>query len=277
MDAEQTAGLEALLFLADEPVPTPVLAEAVGAHEAEVDDACALMGAQFERDGRGIAVRRAGGGWRMYAAPVAWPVVDRHVMSGRSGRLTTAALETLSVIAYRQPITRAVVGEIRGVNPDGALRSLVARGYVEEVGRVDSPGQPVLYGTTTRFLEDIGLDSLEDLPELTDHLAEDAPDEPVDPKAARRHVAAGGALPATGAGRWDPAVGDLDGDGADDADGDEPRRDDGGLGPPAEATARDDEEMVDVSERLGDRVKSMQDTLRAVLAAQESADTDEES
>ena len=296
MDTTQAAGLEALLFLADEPVPTPVLAEATGLAEHAVDEACQRLADQLRGEGRGITVRRAGGGWRMYTAEVAWPVVEKHVLAGRSGRLSTAALETLAVIAYKQPITRSAIGEVRGVNPDGAVRSLVARGYVEEVGREATPGQPVLYGTTTRLLEELGLDDLSELPDLADHLPEeDAPDEPADLRAARRLLADGGTLPSTGAGRWAPDDADEgdDGDEADDPAAslrddqeaslrdapsaslrDDPPaslRDDGGLGPPSSsgADARGDNDLDDLTSRVEDAARSAMGQLRAAMEATE--------
>jgi segregation and condensation protein B len=191
------AGLEALLFLADEPLPVLDLAEALELDPADVDAACQGLAHRHQRERRGTEVRRAAGGWRMYSAALARPVLERWALSGRTGRLTQAALETLAVIAYKQPIGRQEIGEIRGVNADGAVRSLVARGFVTEVGRSDAPGQAVLYGTTTTLLERLGLDSLDQLPPLTDFLPEHtAPDEPElgRLKEVRQRLAAGGDL-----------------------------------------------------------------------------------
>lgn len=200
-------GLEALLFLADEPLELPALAEALERTPEVVEAALEELVVTYEREERGIQVRRSGGGWRMYSAAGARPVLERWALAGRSGRLTQAALETLAVIAYKQPITRQDIGEIRGVNADGAVRNLVARGLVTEVGRESGPGQPVQYGTTTRFLERLGLDRLDELPPLTDYLPEaPAPDEPElgALREVRRRLAAGGELPGSGlAGRTD--------------------------------------------------------------------------
>lgn len=211
MELSVVQGLEALLFLAAEPVPTGELAAALDVAEDEVDAACEELAATCAAQRRGVTVRRSGGGWRMYTADAAAPVVERHVLAGRTGRLSPAALETLAVIAYKQPLTRAAIGEIRGVAADAAVRSLVARGYVVEVGQQDSPGQPGLYGTTTAFLEALGLDDLSELPELSDHLADDdAPDEPDDLAAARRLLAADRPIPrVTGPGDVDDRVGRL--------------------------------------------------------------------
>lgn len=189
------AALEALLFLTDEPLPVDELARVVERDDADVLDALERLAADYERSGRGLAVRRAAGGWRMYSAPRVQEVVERWVLEGRTGTLTPAAVETLAVIAYKQPITRGRIGEIRGVNPDAAVRSLERRGFIREVGRADAPGQPVLYGTTTQFLEQLGLDDLDGLPRLTDYLLDDAaPDEPEvgGQRAARERIAAGG-------------------------------------------------------------------------------------
>jgi segregation and condensation protein B len=188
-------GLEAILFLADEPAPAEVLATALEVDETVVEAAAAELAREYEAAGRGIEVRRAAGGWRMYSAEGARAVLERWALDGRSGRLTQAALETLAVIAYKQPISRQRIGDIRGVSADAAVRSLVARGLVAEVGRDPGPGQAVLYGTTTAFLERLGLESLDELPPLTDYLPDaPAPDEPElgALKEIRRRLAAAG-------------------------------------------------------------------------------------
>jgi segregation and condensation protein B len=189
------AGLEALLFLADEPLDVVTLADTLELTPTEVDAACQGLALRHRTERRGTEVRRAAGGWRMYSAALARPVLERWALAGRTGRLTQAALETLAVIAYKQPISRQEIGEIRGVNADGAVRSLVARGYVTEVGRADAPGQAALYGTTTTLLERLGIDSLDELPPLTDFLPEhQAPDEPElgRLKEARQRLVSGG-------------------------------------------------------------------------------------
>jgi len=177
--AARRPGIEAVLFLADEPVGVDALAELVEATPAEVEEELHALAEAYRNAGSGIEVRQAAGGWRLYTAPPAAPVVRRFALLGRTGRLTQAALETLAVIAYKQPIGRQAVSDIRGVNADGAVRSLVARGFVSEVGRDPGPGQAVLYGTTRTLLERLGLNSLEELPALTEFLPEaPAPDEP---------------------------------------------------------------------------------------------------
>lgn len=279
MDIPTRQGLEALLFLADDPVPVPVLADALEVEEPEVESALIDLAAEFERDRRGMVIRRAAGGWRMYTAEGAYPVVERHVLSGKSGRLTQAALETLAVIAYKQPISRQEISDIRGVNADGAVRSLVARGFVEEVGRDEGPGQAVLYGTTTSFLERLGVDALEELPPLTTYLPEErAPDEPslAHLKAARKHLQSGAELPATGRGRWSPSdpMTNTGADAAPDAE------EEGPALPPIDARGsrrEQDEEMEQLTSALERAARSAMSQLRdAVQAAEADDDADDE-
>lgn len=187
--------MEALLFLADEPLSVDVVADALEHDVAVV--AAAIVGLQelFAQQRRGMEIRHAAGGWRMYSATAARPALERWALTGRTGRLTQAALETLAVITYKQPISRQDIGDIRGVSADGAVRSLVARGLVTEVGRDEGPGQAILYGTTPALLERLGLDHLDELPPLTDYLPDaPAPDEPElgALKEIRRRLAAAG-------------------------------------------------------------------------------------
>jgi segregation and condensation protein B len=276
VDTPTRQGLEALLFLADEPVATTTLADALEISPEEVEAACEQLAATYAADARGMTIRYAAGGWRMYTAEAAYPVVERHVLAGKSGRLTQAALETLAVIAYKQPLSRQEVSDIRGVNADGAVRSLVARGFVEEVGRDDGPGQAVLYGTTSLFLERIGIDDLGDLPELTDFLPEaPAPDEPALAalKAARKLLQSGSELPSTGAPRWTAS------DAATNTGPDAAPRDEAPALPPIEASIggrRDDTDMEDLSERLERAARSAMDQLKTVVAATEPDDEPED-
>jgi segregation and condensation protein B len=158
--------LEALLFVSDEPVASVVLAQALGVERREADDLCEELARSYEERGAGITLRSVGGGWRLTTHPDAAPVVEQFVLASRHTRLTKAALETLSIVAYKQPVTRHQISGIRGVNSDGVLRALVDRGLIAEVGREETPGRPVLYGTTPEFLERLGLASLSDLPPL---------------------------------------------------------------------------------------------------------------
>lgn len=178
-DAELRRGICAVLFIADEPLSIEVLTETLGVDRDRVARSLEEIASGLDGDALGFDVREIAGGWRMMTSPAARPVLERWLVGARHGRLTQAALETLAVVAYRQPIARATVGEIRGVNPDGALRSLVSRGLVAEVGREDGPGQAVLFGTTAQFLERMGLRDLSELPPVPPYLPDGpAPDEP---------------------------------------------------------------------------------------------------
>ena len=158
--------LEALLFVSDEPVASAVLAQALGVERREAEDLCEELAASYRDRRGGLELRTVGGGWRLTTHPDAAPVVERFVLSSRHARLTKAALETLAIVAYKQPVTRHQISSIRGVASDGVLRALVDRGLVAEVGREETPGRPVLYGTTPEFLERLGLPSLSALPPL---------------------------------------------------------------------------------------------------------------
>jgi segregation and condensation protein B len=175
--------LEALLFVSDEPVAAVVLAQALGVERREAEELCERLARSYEERGAGLVLRSVAGGWRLATHPGVAPVVERYVLSSRHARLTRAALETLSIVAYKQPVTRHQVSSIRGVNSDGVLRALVDRGLVAEVGREETPGRPVLYGTTPEFLERLGLASLSDLPPLAPLLGQPPPDEGADDPA----------------------------------------------------------------------------------------------
>jgi segregation and condensation protein B len=167
------AALEAVLMVADEPVPAVRLATVLGLPTPEVEDLLATLAAEYrgEHGGRprGFELRQVGDGWRIYSAPAYHQVVGRFVLDGQTARLTQAALETLAVIAYRQPVTRGQVSGVRGVNVDGVVRTLTARGLVAEAGTDPSTGA-VLYRTTGYFLERMGLTDLEELPPLAPYL-----------------------------------------------------------------------------------------------------------
>lgn len=165
------SALEAVLMVVDEPITEMALATAL---ELPVDDVQAALGEleeEYVAAQRGFTVRQVGGGWRMYSRSDYAPVVEKFLLDGQQARLTQASLETLAVIAYRQPISRSRVGAVRGVNVDGVVRTLLSRGLIEEVGSEDEHGA-VLYGTTTYFLERLGLGSLDDLPALAPYLPE---------------------------------------------------------------------------------------------------------
>jgi len=166
--------LEALLFVSDEPMPAVALAQALEVDRREADALCEELARPYEERGAGIVLRNLAGGWRLTTHPDAAPVVERFVLSSRHARLTKAALETVAIVAYKQPVTRHQISAIRGVNSDGVLRALVDRGLVAEVGREETPGRPVLYGTSPEFLERLGLPSLSALPPLGPLLGEAA-------------------------------------------------------------------------------------------------------
>jgi segregation and condensation protein B len=161
--------LEALLMVADQPMDETALAAAVGYPVDEVLEALTGLAAEYAEQGRGFDLRNVGGGWRYYTREEYAAVVEAHVLEGQQARLTQAALETLAVVAYKQPVSRARVSAIRGVNVDGVMRTLLTRGLVEEAGNDHETGAH-LYRTTGYFLERIGIGSLDELPELAPYL-----------------------------------------------------------------------------------------------------------
>ena len=164
-DAALEAALEALLLVVDAPTEDDALAAALDQPVARVRVALLTLAQRYAADGRGIDLRRVGEGWRFYTRDTYAPFVERLLLDGQRAKLTRAALETLAVVAYRQPVTRARVAAVRGVNCDGVLRTLVTRGLVEEAG-VDRATQGTLFRTTELFLERLGLTSVDDLPPL---------------------------------------------------------------------------------------------------------------
>jgi|SRR5579872_871695 len=166
--------VEAVLTVASEPVPPRLLAELLELPVERVEALCEELAASYEREQRGFSLVRVAGGYRLQSHESYAAYVERFVLDGAPQRLSAAALETLAVVAYKQPVSRSQVSAIRGVNADGVLRLLMARGYVEAVGRDAGPGQPVLFGTTSLFLEKLGLDSLADLPPLAAFVPEAA-------------------------------------------------------------------------------------------------------
>jgi segregation and condensation protein B len=270
-DAGLRAGVEAVLFIADDVVTLAALCETLGLPAPRVERILFELAAELRgRDG-GFSLEQVAGGWRLMTTDVARPVLERWIIGARHGRLTQAALETLAVIAYRQPIGRNTIGEIRGVNPDGALRSLIARGLVTEVGRDDAPGQAVLFGTTAQFLERMGLRSLSELPPLPGYLPDGpAPDEPDAGALAalRRRLREGsqrlgGGTPGLSGGTQPTLTGDDDDD-------------DGGLPAPRAARPRDDDEIGALSDRLEQAARSAMGRLRRISADQAAADATEQ-
>jgi segregation and condensation protein B len=167
--AELRPSLEAVLMVADQPLDALALASAVGYPVEEVAAALAGLADEYTQQGRGFELRNVAGGWRFYTREEYAAVVEGFVLEGQQARLTQAALETLAVVAYKQPVSRARVSAIRGVNVDGVMRTLLTRGLVEEAGQDHETGAN-LYRTTGYFLERIGVSSLDDLPELAPYL-----------------------------------------------------------------------------------------------------------
>jgi segregation and condensation protein B len=194
--AELRPSLEALLMIADQPLDDTTLASAVGAPVGDVRAALAELAQEYADQGRGFELRNVAGGWRYYTREEFAPVVEAFVLDGQQARLTQAALETLAVVAYKQPVSRARVSAIRGVNVDGVMRTLVTRGLVEEAGH-DEETTATLYRTSSFFLERIGVSSLEDLPELAPFLPEMGDLDDLDARADLPHAATEGAPPGT--------------------------------------------------------------------------------
>lgn len=161
--------LEAILMVTDQPLDVATLAVAVGYPSGEVAQALADLSHEYVEAGRGFDLRNIAGGWRFYTRDEFADVVEGFVLEGQQARLTQAALETLAVVAYRQPVSRARISAIRGVNVDGVMRTLLARGLVEEAGQDNETGAN-LFRTTGYFLERIGITGLDDLPELAPYL-----------------------------------------------------------------------------------------------------------
>lgn len=275
LTAEQTRGMESLLFLADEPLDVLTIAHVLEANPQRVEEALEALATRYLDEQRGMEIRAFAGGWRMYTSAATRPFIERWALAGRTGRLTPAALETLAVITYKQPVGRQEISDIRGVNADGAVRSLIARGLVTEVGRDVGPGQAALFGTTPTLLERLGLRALDQLPELTDFLpGAPAPDEPdlTAFREIRRRLAAGGDLTTA---RHDTATG---------ATGSQPRltpsiaddEDDDALPSPTRKIGErhGDEAMDALTDRLEEVARNAVGRLRDVVAA--SAERDPE-
>lgn len=208
--------LEALLLMAEEPMPAAILAEATRTPQDRVDAALARLAAFYDDHRRGFELRHLGGGWRYYTRVEHGDLIARWVLEGQQARLSQAALETLSVVAYLQPVSRARVAAVRGVNVDGVVRTLLARGLIEEAGHDEESGA-VVFRTTDHFLERMGLASLGQLPPLAPHL----------PDAVDLEAELGGlAAPAPGADSPPPV----------------PAGDNGSPGPAAAAAAGGDQE-----------------------------------
>lgn len=163
---EVVRAVEAILLVAQEPVPTDLIAQLVEVPSASIEEVCVRLAESYEAAGHGFQIAKVAGGWRFQTHPDLAPYVERFILDGQRARLSGAALETLAIIAYKQPISRLQIASIRGVDPDAVMRTLHGRGYIAPVGRDNGPGQAVLWGTTQLFLEKLGLASLADMPPI---------------------------------------------------------------------------------------------------------------
>jgi segregation and condensation protein B len=166
--AEARRAIEAIVLVSEQPIETNLLGQLLELRPALVEELCRELATEYAEQARGFQLVRVAGGWRFQTHPEQAPYVERFVLEGQAARLSAAALETLAIVAYKQPISRAQVGAIRGVNVDGVMRTLQQRGYITDVGHDPGPGQAALFGTTRTFLEQLGLDSLDELPALGD-------------------------------------------------------------------------------------------------------------
>jgi segregation and condensation protein B len=166
MASEVTRAIEAIVMVSEDPIAPYLLAQLLEVPPARVEELCAELAESYQAEDRGFELVRVAGGYRFQSHPDLAGYVERFALEGQSNRLSAAALETLALVAYKQPISRSQVAEVRGVSVDGVMRTLQHRGYVAEVARDPGPGQAVLYGTTARFLEKLGIDSLDQLPPL---------------------------------------------------------------------------------------------------------------
>ena len=172
-ESQVKGAVEAMLFVTDEPVGALTLAKMLDCDPALVEDALSTLRDELAGSDRGIQLREVAGGWRLFTHPAYHELIEQYVLSWDTRKLSAAAMETLAVVAYAQPVTRAGVASVRGVNSDSSINSLVEKGLVREAGVADTPGNPVLYATTRAFLEKFGLRSTADLPPLDDFAPDD--------------------------------------------------------------------------------------------------------
>jgi segregation and condensation protein B len=168
IDAETVRAIEAIVMVAVEPVAPDLLAQLLEQPTAAIERLCNELAAAYEEAGHGFQLVKVAGGYRYQSHADLAPYVERFLLDGQRARMSAAALETLAIVAYKQPLSRAQIASIRGVDPDGVLRTLQARGYVTEVARDPGPGLAIMYGTTASFLEKLGLNSLADLPPIAE-------------------------------------------------------------------------------------------------------------
>ena len=221
LDQAQLPGaIEAMLFVTDEPVGVIELADMLEADPKLVEQALVDLREKLEREQRGIQLREVAGGWRLYTHPAYHDLVEKYVLSWDTRKLSQAAMETLAIVAYLQPCTRAGVASVRGVNSDSSINSLVEKGLIREAGQADAPGNPTLYATTRGFLEKFGLRSVRDLPDLGEFAPDDATRQLI-----RERLSAGGQEA-----RVAPEAQVMDGEAGDPLDGLQFDFDDEGAG-----------------------------------------------
>lgn len=164
------AALEAVLFVTEHPIPTRELAEVLELSTGAVKGLLSELGEELAARESGLVLREVAGGWRLYSHPDAYPYLERFATTATSRKISAAALETLAVVAYRQPVSRSQISEIRGVDSDSSVRTLERLGLIEEKERLSIPGNPAVYSTSDLFLEKLGLADLSELPPLADHV-----------------------------------------------------------------------------------------------------------
>ena len=170
LDPEIVRALEAILLVAMEPVAPALLAQLLEVSQTLVEELCDRLASTYEAAGHGFQLVKVAGGFRFQSHPDLAPYVERFVLDGQQSRVSSAALETLAIIAYKQPLSRSQIAAIRGVDPEAVMRTLQARGYITEVDRDDGPGQAVMFGTTPLFLERLGIASIDHLPSIADFI-----------------------------------------------------------------------------------------------------------
>jgi segregation and condensation protein B len=168
VDTETVRAIEAIVMVAVEPVAPDLLAQLLEQPTAVIERLCVELAAAYDEAGHGFQLVKVAGGYRYQSHADLAPYVERFLLDGQRARMSAAALETLAIVAYKQPLSRGQIASIRGVDPDGVLRTLQARGYVTEVARDTGPGQAIMYGTSQSFLEKLGLNSLSDLPPIAE-------------------------------------------------------------------------------------------------------------
>lgn len=164
------AALEAVLFVTEHPVPLRELAEVLELPMSRVEELLGELGEQLSRRDAGLVLKSVAGGWRLYSHPDSYPYLERFASSATARKLSPAAMETLAVVAYRQPVSRSQISELRGVDSDSAVHTLERLGLIEEKERLNIPGNPAVYQTTDLFLERMGVNEISELPPLADHV-----------------------------------------------------------------------------------------------------------